>query len=914
MLVAVGLADDGGVEAGWPPVRGVLLEDLGEGADGVGESAGARVVGEELGEVGAQGGGAAGLEADDRQTGVEGGGEDVEGAAHGCAGAGELAGGDPGQAAADGLRWDEDAQAGVLEDGDGGAADGGGEVVGERVRPQDDARGARGSGGCRPSPPPTGERLPGQGRDRPLGRDAGQPFRRLRQRPYARQTVERGRCSYDRRRAKPQRQPPHRVVGRRAHPARVVVVEELRLVRGHVHPHRAVAAAALAGQAQVEGLPHLLRPPAVRDDLARQHLVQQSGTAARGVPLLARDAEGRAHHARTQRLLPALGDPDAAPHRRREVPAVGRVAEGDVDRGGRSPGQDVEAEVRVEGVGADDHSGVEAAGRVPQVLEALEERDDLRPVHARQQLGARLPVAVLARQRTAVGDHERGHLLREGAVAAHALGRQQVDVQPYVHAALAEVPVRRAPQSVAAQQGAEVPQIRAEAVRRNRAVLPAGPGLAAAGQPGGEAGRVLPHAPQGALRGRVGDDQVPGGAAGAGRAAQRVGAGGRLLRRAAADLGEEPGPAVGQPRHRPHQVGGHPLGRQRPVRQQEPCRVRRRALVPVPQHQQDAGGRLLDEPDRGLRQDPEGALAAGEGPGQVGSALGQQGVEGVARAAPGEGGEAGAQQGEVAGHQRAYAVGEPCRHPVEALPEPGPFAVVRQDVQRADVVGGGAPGHRVGAAGVVADHPAQRAPPVRGRVRPERQPVRARRRPQVVEDDPRLDDGGPRLGVDAPDRVHVPREVEHHPFPRGLPRHRRPPAARHHRHPVLPARGERGGHVVGVPGRDDAEGDAAVVRGVHGDEGAAARVEGDVAAAEHGAEGVLEVAVSTFVALFVVGHVVHPPAYGGGTGSAGPAGRTAVDQDGRVRADAPEGGPDEQDGPPGPARADGGEDGGEGSE
>ncbi len=66
-----------------------------------------------------------------------------------------------------------------------------------------------------------------------------------------------------RRRAVRQRQPAHRVVrGGRGRPA-VVVVEELRLVGGHVHPDRAVAAAALARQAQVEGVPDL-RPTASR--------------------------------------------------------------------------------------------------------------------------------------------------------------------------------------------------------------------------------------------------------------------------------------------------------------------------------------------------------------------------------------------------------------------------------------------------------------------------------------------------------------------------------------------------------------------------------------------------------------------------------------------------------------------------
>ena len=62
---------------------------------------------------------------------------------------------------------------------------------------------------------------------------------------------------------RPQRQPAHRVVGQRAQPGLEVVEQELRLVGRHVDVDRAVGLAALAGQAEVQRVQHLLGAPAV---------------------------------------------------------------------------------------------------------------------------------------------------------------------------------------------------------------------------------------------------------------------------------------------------------------------------------------------------------------------------------------------------------------------------------------------------------------------------------------------------------------------------------------------------------------------------------------------------------------------------------------------------------------------------
>lgn len=186
-------------------------------------------------------------------------------------------------------------------------------------------------------------------------------------------------------------------MGGRTEPAAVVVVEELRLVRGHVDADRAVAAAALAGQAEVERVPYLRGPPAVRDHLAGQHLVEQPGAAPGGVRLLPGRPEGGAHdvRTRTRRGRAARGDADTAAYGRGEVTAVVRVAEGHVDG---APGQDREAEVLVETCGAGQDAGVQPAVGVPEVLEAGEQAYHLVPVHPGQQFGPGLPVAVFAAQ------------------------------------------------------------------------------------------------------------------------------------------------------------------------------------------------------------------------------------------------------------------------------------------------------------------------------------------------------------------------------------------------------------------------------------------------------------------------------------------------------------------------------------
>src|SRR5699024_6713470 len=95
-----------------------------------------------------------------------------------------------------------------------------------------------------------------------------------------------------------------------APPRLVVVVAEFRLVAGDVDLDGTVLGAALAGQAQFQGVGDLLGPPAVGDDLTLEQLVQLAGPAPGAVLLLVGDLEARTHRVPYFRF-PTFSDADA---------------------------------------------------------------------------------------------------------------------------------------------------------------------------------------------------------------------------------------------------------------------------------------------------------------------------------------------------------------------------------------------------------------------------------------------------------------------------------------------------------------------------------------------------------------------------------------------------------------------------
>ena len=269
-------------------------------------------------------------------------------------------------------------------------------------------------------------------------------------------------------------------------------MEELGLVGRHVDVDRAVVRAPLAGQAQVERVIDLAALPAVGDDLAAQHLEEQPRAPARRVLLLARDHVARAHHALGVGLA-ALSDADAAQRRVREVAAV--VGVGELHGRPRRVVIRSQLEVDVDRERIDDLARVHLALGIPDALELPEGLHDLGAVLLFEELGALLAVAVLARERAAVADAEVARLLHEVPVALDPVRVAQVEADPRMHAALAEVAVRRALVAVGVVERAQVAQVGPDLRRRNGRVLPAGPVVVPVGRERGGAEAALADLP-----------------------------------------------------------------------------------------------------------------------------------------------------------------------------------------------------------------------------------------------------------------------------------------------------------------------------------------------------------------------------------------------------------------------------------
>src|SRR6185369_5249305 len=118
--------------------------------------------------------------------------------------------------------------------------------------------------------------------------------------------------------------------------------------------------------------------------------------------LLERNHVARAHH--TVLVLPAFADTDAAQRGTREAAAIVRKSEVcfRLPRIVRS----AQTEILVQLVRINELARVHAAARIPDRLELPECADQLIAEHAILQLGARLAITMLARQRSAHADNE----------------------------------------------------------------------------------------------------------------------------------------------------------------------------------------------------------------------------------------------------------------------------------------------------------------------------------------------------------------------------------------------------------------------------------------------------------------------------------------------------------------------------
>ena len=418
----------------------------------------------------------------------------------------------------------------------------------------------------------------------------------------------------------------HRVGDPRPQPVGVVVGHEFGFVGGDVHLDRAVALAALAGDAQVEGLEDVVVAPQVRQRLALEHLPQKAGPAPGGVAFLVRGLERRAH--RPAGLAPALADADAARHRLRDRAAVVGQPEdrlGVAQLHGRT-------QVRVEGHRVHDLARVHAPARIPDRLELAERPDQLQAEHPGQQLRPSLPVAVLARKGAAVADDQVGGLVDEGAEGAQAGARAEVELGAQVQAAVAEVAVEGALEAEPADQRVQFAHVGAQPFRRNGRILPARVGGRLAGDNRRSADGGFAQCPERLLAGPIDDDSravampEPVG----GRARLRLGLRGSL----AAEFDEQPAAAFGQPGDGRQVQALAPAGLDQPV--VEAFQADRAGLhdlgrsfgrledVAVAKNRERPTRRAGHEPDGRLQDGDARAFGPDQRPGDVEAVLRQQ--------------------------------------------------------------------------------------------------------------------------------------------------------------------------------------------------------------------------------------------------------------------------------------------------
>jgi hypothetical protein len=410
--------------------------------------------------------------------------------------------------------------------------------------------------------------------------------------------------------------------------------------------------------------------------------------------------------------------------------------------------------------------------------------------------------------------------LGEPAVRGGPVGVFEVEGDPRVHAPLAEVAVQRGrPVPEVVQQGAEVAEVVAEPVGRHRRVLPALVGVRAARRVRGRAQTRLTDLPQPLLlTGFVQEGHA------------------RVVLGAVDVLQEAFGAFVGllasvaaEPHHQPPRPLRHLLQHAGLGDVFDAGQVDERVVDPfegeglVLGHPGDGvsgGGDAVEaEDDQGLvRRDGEQLdlrlqhgdqrrLAADQGAGEVEPLLRQERVQVVARDPPRDVGVAGTDQREVLLGQvpqcvvdlgAAATLGE---DPVVLLlargPDPHPGAVVGQHLHAEDGVD-----HlpvRLGgrAAGVVADHPADRAGVVRRRFGTDHQLMRRELLVQVVQARPGLHHRDPPAGVHRHQAMAVLGPVDHHARVAALPGQARAAPTGEHRDVVLTAHGD------GLDGRVD---------------------------------------------------------------------------------------------------------------
>lgn len=330
---------------------------------------------------------------------------------------------------------------------------------------------------------------------------------------------------------------------------------------------------------------------------------------------------------------------------------------------------------------------------------------------------------------------------------------------------------------MALHERVEFPQVGGQVFGREGGVLPVGPGFGAVGKPGDGAGRRLADLPQPGHFLGVGDGMARGGGVG-----HLLGDACQLPLRLPHDLAVEPAPGIitrqggvlaagagaqGVEKITSHafdggdlveaQVGGVGGGvDHRAIREDDQALFRR------PGHELHL--KAGDDAERALRARDSVRHVAGEV------------VEAVA-------GDLAREASEFGGDEFAVVVIKLAELGLDvwvraAVGVEGDLVAVGTHERDGDeVIGGGAPCDGVGAAGVVADHPAHRATRMRRRVRAVGQAIVGGGFAKIVADHAGFDLRGALFRVDGEDAVEIPRGVDDQALANRVARHGRPAAA-----------------------------------------------------------------------------------------------------------------------------------------
>jgi hypothetical protein len=138
-------------------------------------------------------------------------------------------------------------------------------------------------------------------------------------------------------------------------------------------------------------------------------------------------------------------------------------------------------------------------------------------------------------------------------------------------------------------------------------------------------------------------------------------------------------------------------------------------------------------------------------------------------------------------------------------PNPHAQAVIGENIQTFDVIRRAARHDRMHAAGIVADHAAERAVIVRGRIRTEREVMLLSGVAQAVKNAAGFHVGHASVGIQPQDTIEIFREVDQHGNVAPLPGEAGAASAQHDGCAVLAANVDRGDDVLDRSRCDDAD-------------------------------------------------------------------------------------------------------------